>query len=135
MEEEVQREILRMTGFKKGKLPVNYLGVPLDSRNLPVAAYICCSLYPTDKIMSRVTHWSSKLLSYAGRLQLIKSVITSITVYWLQIYPIPKKVLKHIADICRLFLWSNSAVINKKAHVASEKVCDPKTRVVCMLWI
>lgn len=52
------------TGFVVGQLPVRYLGVP---RHLSIKD--CQPLI--DKITARVKHWTSKLLSYAGKLQLI----------------------------------------------------------------
>ncbi|XP_049402279.1 uncharacterized protein LOC125866010 [Solanum stenotomum] len=43
-----------------------YLGVPLSSKKLIDAAY----LPHIEKITSKITCWSAKLLSYAGRMQL-----------------------------------------------------------------
>lgn len=74
-------------------------------------------------------HWFISFLSYAGCLQLIMTVITITTAYWLQLFPISKKVMKHIESMCRSFLWSGSEVPTKKAHVAWEKVCDPRMQV------
>lgn len=51
------------------------------------------------------------MLSYAGRLQLIKSVLFGIQLYWCQIFVMPKKVLKEIQRICRVFLWIGQDVI------------------------
>lgn len=49
--------------------------------------------------MSRVNHWRTKLLSYVGRVQLIKSVTFSIANYWMQCFPIPKLVVHKIEDV------------------------------------
>lgn len=117
-----QDSILEVTGFMRGQLPFRYLGVPLDSKRISINE---CALL-IDKITGRMKHWSSNLRSYASRLQLIRSVVTSIISYWLQVFPIPKKVLKHIESICRSFLWSGKEVITKKAPVAWEKICHPK---------
>lgn len=95
-----QSDILEATGFCQGALPFKYLGVPLSSRKLSV--HLCKPLI--DKILARVQHWTARLLSYAGKLQLIKSVVFSITSYWMQIFPLPKKVLRHIESLCRIFL-------------------------------
>ncbi|CAL0333248.1 unnamed protein product [Lupinus luteus] len=66
-----QKSIQQTTGFSKGCLPFKYLGVPLDSKKLTVN--LCTPLI--DKITNRLKHWSTRLLSYAGRLQLIRSVL------------------------------------------------------------
>lgn len=45
----------------------------------------------------------------------------------MQVFPLPKKVLKHIESICRTFLWTGKEEVSRKAPVAWEKVCDPKS--------
>lgn len=71
--------ILRLSGFVKGSLPFKYLGIPLDCKRLTVEK--CMPLI--DRIVCKIKHWTARLLSYAGRLQLIKSVISGITAYWM----------------------------------------------------
>lgn len=72
--EGVEQQIIHCTGFVSGCLPVKYLGVPLASRKLMVN--MCQSLI--DKIVVRIKQWTARLLRYAGRCQLIKSVLFSI---------------------------------------------------------
>ncbi|CAK8573977.1 unnamed protein product [Lathyrus sativus] len=80
--------ITNITNFQEGPFPFRYLGVPLTSKKLSIHHYMPL----IDKIMSRVNHWSAKLLSYAGRAQLIKSVTFTIANYWMQCFPIPRSV-------------------------------------------
>jgi hypothetical protein len=68
--------LLTDLGMKKGHLPVRYLGVPLISSRLSVSD---CSIL-LDKIVGRINSWTSKNLSFAGRLQLLKSVMYSLQV-------------------------------------------------------
>lgn len=63
-----------------------------------------------EKITAKMKHWTSKLLSYAGRVQLIISIAT----YLQNIFLIPKKVLKHVEGLCRSFLWSVKEIVIKK---------------------
>ena len=70
-------EIQQQTGFKLGKLPVRYLGVPLVTKRL--IEKDCEPL--VEKITAKVKLWMTKFLSYAGRLQLIQFVINSIQNY------------------------------------------------------
>lgn len=65
--------------FKEGTLPIKYLGVSLISTRLTTRD--CRPLI--EKITNRVESWTSKRLSYAGRLQLIRSVLFSIQGYCL----------------------------------------------------
>ncbi|XP_056695660.1 uncharacterized protein [Spinacia oleracea] len=64
-------QIVEQIGIPKGYFPFKYLGVPLTTRKLKFAD--CKPLI--EKIVARVKSWSAKFLSYAGRLQLIKSVL------------------------------------------------------------
>jgi hypothetical protein len=47
-------------------------------------------------ITGQIDSWLSRNLSYAGRLQLVSSVLYSLQVYWTCIFILPKKVIKSI---------------------------------------
>lgn len=98
----LQQQILEMLGFSKGELPFRYLGVSLSSKRLSITQ--CQPLL--DKILGRITTWTTKFLSYAGRVQLIKSVLFSIQTFWSQVFALPKKITNQITAICRRFLWT-----------------------------
>nr|GEX41079.1 reverse transcriptase domain, reverse transcriptase zinc-binding domain protein [Tanacetum cinerariifolium] len=55
------------------------------------------------------------MLSYAGRLQLIDSVLSSMQVYWVAVYLIPKTTMMDINFILRSFLWKSSDNCKGKA--------------------
>ena len=74
MPQDVKRQILDVLQFKEGSLPVRYLGLPLISGRLRLKD---CQP-PIDKIQGRIKSWSSRKLSFAGRLQLLQSVLYSI---------------------------------------------------------
>ncbi|CAK8568831.1 unnamed protein product [Lathyrus sativus] len=61
---ETKNDILASTSFMEGDLPFRYLGVPLTCKRLSTHHYMSL----VDIIVRRIRHWSSKLLSYAGRL-------------------------------------------------------------------
>lgn len=61
LREDYLQHILQVTGFRQGKLPMRYLGVPLVTRKLIVRD--CEPLI--KKIMDRIEYWSAKFLSYA----------------------------------------------------------------------
>ncbi|KAK4383962.1 hypothetical protein Sango_3104000 [Sesamum angolense] len=65
--------LLATLGFQEGHLPVRYLGLPLISARLSVAD--CQPLL--QKIDSRIKGWEGVQLSFAGRVQLVKSVLIS----------------------------------------------------------
>ncbi|PWA66317.1 RNA-directed DNA polymerase, eukaryota, Reverse transcriptase zinc-binding domain protein [Artemisia annua] len=74
MKEEEKQRILEIVPFKVEKLPIRYLGVPLNSKRLGVRDCKCL----IDKVKSRVLNWKNRCLSYAGRLQLVASVLESL---------------------------------------------------------
>lgn len=47
-----------------------------------------------------------RFLSYAGRLQLINSVITSLVNFWMAAFRLPSSCIQEIERICSAFLWS-----------------------------
>lgn len=70
--------------------------------------------------------WSKKCLSYAGRLQLIKTVIVGTVNFWSSAFILPAKCLDTIERMCNAFLWSGSPTQSHKAKVSWEDLCVPK---------
>ncbi|KAL0286586.1 UNVERIFIED_CONTAM: hypothetical protein Sangu_2728100 [Sesamum angustifolium] len=111
--QQERQQILDYLGFQEGSLPVKYLGIPLTSSRLTIAD--CRPLI--DKVDARLAGWNNQILSYAGRLQLIKSVLTTLHTYWASAFILPKGVLKTLEKKMRQFLWQGSAGSgNAKAH-------------------
>lgn len=106
----VQQNVMDELGFSKGEMPIRYLGVPLSTKTMPVIQF----QQLLDRMLGRITYWAAKFLSYAGRIQLIKSVLLSIQIYWSQIFVFPKKVIHLIEAIYRKFLWSGGVEVTKK---------------------
>uniref|UniRef100_A0A251VNU9 Putative RNA-directed DNA polymerase, eukaryota, Reverse transcriptase zinc-binding domain protein n=1 Tax=Helianthus annuus TaxID=4232 RepID=A0A251VNU9_HELAN len=115
--------ILDVLPFVEGKLPVRYLGVPLICSKL---SYKDCSSL-VEMLEKRITNWRNKLLSFAGRLQLISSVLSSMHVYWSSVFVLPSRVIKDLETRMRNFLWSQDASFHRgKAKVSWKTVCTPK---------
>ncbi|KAK4427378.1 Midasin [Sesamum alatum] len=76
---------LGRTEFATGVMLVRYLGIPLAAQRLSVSDYTP----PVNKIASNISKWAAKSLSFAGRLELICSVIQGVECYWLKIFPLP----------------------------------------------
>lgn len=90
--DELRGQIKDTFGFVEGKLPVRYLGTPIISSRLGKAD--CVAL--VDRIMARVQSWTHQFLSFAGRVQLIRSVLHAIQAYWASVFIIPVGVLDRI---------------------------------------
>ena len=68
------------------------------------------------KFENRIHHWTSRLLSIGGRLVLIKSVLSSLSVYWMALVLVPRSILDKLRSMIFSFLWGSSAK-NKKFHL------------------
>ena len=119
--EEDCDQLRTILGFQMGTLPVRYLGVPLITSRLQISD--CAPL--VERILSRIRLWTSATLTYAGRLQLIKSVLFSFQVYWSSIFILPATVVRRIEGILSAFLWKGSSLSTSGAKVAWASVCYP----------
>ena len=101
-EEEWANEIARQLECRLVQLPITYLGVPLGSNMRKVSSWQCV----IDKIQNRLNSWKGKCISRAGRVVLIKAVLSSLPIYYLSLFKHPTKVAQEINKIQRRFLWS-----------------------------
>lgn len=80
-------------------LPIRYLGIPLSftfSDCLPLI----------DRIQQRFSGWKSKCLSYAKRVELIHSTLSSLHIFWAMVYLLPKSILRVLDHHIRDFFWN-----------------------------
>lgn len=87
-DEDTKEHILQQLQFSPCTLPIRYLGVPLISTKL---SYSDC-LPILDGIKQRISAWMNRFLSFAGRVQLINSVLFHVQAYWSSIFILPSKV-------------------------------------------
>ncbi|KAJ0102088.1 hypothetical protein Patl1_05611 [Pistacia atlantica] len=114
LNEEFHLHIRDIMGFSIGQLPVKYLGVPLIFSRL---RYIDC-MPLIEKLEKRLKSWKYKYLSYAGRLQLVIYVLSSMQVYWASMFIIPSAMTKTIEKLMRAFLWSGNELMDGKVKLA-----------------
>ncbi|KAL0393916.1 UNVERIFIED_CONTAM: hypothetical protein Slati_4357800 [Sesamum latifolium] len=84
--------LLGVLGFQEDHLPVRYLELPLIASRLSLSD--CKPLL--SKIDSRIRGWGGLQLSFAARVQLIKSVLMSLNIYWAMAFILPKGVIQEI---------------------------------------
>lgn len=118
---QLRSDIINILPFKVGKLRVRNLGVPLIATRL---YHKDCQAI-IDKVKKRLQGWKNKLLSYAGRLQLVKSVLSSIHVFWSSLFILDVSLTNEIEKLIRSFLWSNGGSVRGKAKVKWSEVCLP----------
>ncbi|GJT77535.1 ribonuclease H-like domain-containing protein [Tanacetum coccineum] len=134
----VKIAILNIMPFSEGELPIKYLGVPLISSRLLNKD---CKVL-VEKAKNRIGDWKNKSLSFAGRLQLCKPIISSMHIYWASVLAIPKGIIFDIQNLIRGFLWCNGDYERGKAKVAWVDICLPlsegglglRSLKGCSLW-
>lgn len=117
-----QDDILSQFPFAAGKLPVRYLGLPLLTRNMKITD--CLPLI--EKIRKKISTWTGRFLSYAGRLQLIQSVITSLTNFWMAAFRLPSACIKDIERLFSTFLWLGPDLNGRKVKINWKDICRTK---------
>ncbi|GJR32465.1 protein LAZ1 [Tanacetum coccineum] len=109
----VKNVILSIMPFAEGELLVKYLGVPLISSRLLNRD---CKIL-MKQATNRIGDWKNKSLSFAGRFQLCKSVISSMHVYWASVLMIPQ-------DSCPLINLLSPRAIAREGFHLKNKVVD-----------
>lgn len=79
-------EILQILDMPQGVLPTTYLGLPLVTTSFTVDT--CQPL--VAKVRAKLLGWAAKLLSFAGRVALVRSVMSSMHLYWSSCYRNPE---------------------------------------------
>jgi len=79
-----------------------------------------------DKLETRLSTWRGRFLSMAGRICIIKSVLTAVPLYYLYIFRAPESVCKNINSIQRRFLWGWGKEKKPISWVSWKNVCKSK---------
>jgi ribonuclease HI len=113
--------IVQLLNFKLGSIPFVYLGVPIF-KGKPTSLH----LQPVaDKIKLKLSAWKASLLSIAGRVQLVRSVVQSMLIYSISIYSWPTSLIKDLEKCIRNFIWSGDTDKRKLVTVSWKTVCRP----------
>ncbi|KAM0031577.1 putative RNA-directed DNA polymerase [Helianthus debilis subsp. tardiflorus] len=119
---EDKQSILQLMPFEEGSLPFRRLGVPLISSRL---VYKDCKIL-IERLVSRKDSWKNKTLSFAGRLQLIKSVLSSMHIFWAFVFTLPARITADLEKKMRAFLWCQGPMKQGRAKVKWSDVCRQK---------
>ncbi|GJU46356.1 hypothetical protein Tco_1203622 [Tanacetum coccineum] len=79
-----------------------------------------------ERVEKRIEDWKNKWLSFAGRLQLVRSVLSSMHVYWASVFILPASIIHDIERLMCGFLWCQGEMKCGKAKVSWEDVSLPK---------
>ncbi|XP_057791059.1 uncharacterized protein LOC131008183 [Salvia miltiorrhiza] len=117
-----KRSIEGILKFEPGRIPFNYLGVPIFQGRARASHLRAIH----DKILNKFARWKGLHLSMAGRLCLIQSVIQSSLTHSMMIYKWPRSLLTKLDTCCRNFLWTGNIKKIASCPVSWARVCAPK---------
>ena len=112
----------QLFGCGEGKFPFRYLGLPIHTRRLSNKDWQIIE----NRIEKKLSGWKGKLLSVGGRLVLINSVLSSLPMFMMSFFELPKGVLEKIDCLRSRFYWQNDQH-KRKYRLAKWKIlCQPK---------
>ncbi|KAE8702415.1 hypothetical protein F3Y22_tig00110482pilonHSYRG00005 [Hibiscus syriacus] len=121
VEEEVLSEWASSVGCSIDSLPTDYLGLPLGAKKNSEALWD-----PVFKnFSSKLAGWKANCLSLAGRTVLLKSVLTSLPIFFLSLFRMPCKIGKKLNSLMASFLWGDNEDKRKIHWVNWKSVCTP----------
>ncbi|XP_062118956.1 uncharacterized protein LOC133832662 [Humulus lupulus] len=118
----VKVQLLQILQLEEGTFHLKYLGIPMRPTKWKVAD--CGEIL--KKIKLRLHTWASRHLSYAGRTQLITSILLGLRNYWMNIFLLPQSIVKEVDKLCLWCLWGNNGTRSNFHLTSWSTVCLPK---------
>ncbi|WVZ96211.1 hypothetical protein U9M48_041878, partial [Paspalum notatum var. saurae] len=109
-------------GCRPGSFPFRYLGIPMHHRKLRNSDWA----HIEERFEKRLIGWKGKLLSVGGRLVLINSVLSSLPMFMLSFFKIPKGILKKLEYFRSRFFWQNDQHKKKYHLIRWDQIRQPK---------
>ncbi|XP_074266604.1 uncharacterized protein LOC141589883 [Silene latifolia] len=100
------RECLKVLKALGNKGIGKYLGLPTDFGSSKKEIF--ATIY--DKVRSRILSWNNNYLSSAGRLTLINSILSSLSLFSLSVFQIPVSVSSKINSLLSQFWWGGTVM-------------------------
>jgi hypothetical protein len=116
-------DILSCFPARRATFPIRYLGLPLTPTRLRKRHF----QFLVDKVLNKLSSWNGRNFSVAGRLTLVKTVLTSEPIYLLTALNAPKATISLLDSKRRQFLWAGSErLTGGKCKVNWKRVARPK---------
>ena len=98
---EMEHHYSQLFGCQSGMYTFRYLGIPMHFRKLRNADWRIVE----EKFEKKLSSWKGKHMSVGGRLVLINSVLTSLAMFMLSFFEVPKQVLERLDYYRSIFFW------------------------------
>ncbi|CAN1188042.1 Putative ribonuclease H protein At1g65750 [Linum perenne] len=109
-------------GCRLDQFPSSYLGLPLGTKATSKVIWDPV-IYSLE---SRIQSWKTKFLSFGGRIAMLKSVLSGMSIYFMSVLKAPVEVINKIERIQNRFLWAGSTDKDKIHWIRWEIVKTPK---------
>ena len=109
-------------GCNTGEYPFRYLGIPMHHRQLLNSEWHKVE----ERFEKKLSCWKAKYLSYGGRLVLLNSVLSSLPMFMMSFFEIPKGVLKNLDHFRSRFFLQGSSDKHKYRLAKWDILCRPK---------
>ncbi|XP_074266105.1 uncharacterized protein LOC141588570 [Silene latifolia] len=119
--ETVKHHILYTTGFSEGTFPFRHLGLTLNTTRNTTDMYGLL----ISKLQNKVQYWATKFLSYAGKAQLINSVVFGLEAFWCANVLLPYNILKKLNKMSKDFFWGIGSDQRKWVCKSWDSICSP----------
>ncbi|KAK4706536.1 hypothetical protein R3W88_033903 [Solanum pinnatisectum] len=93
--------IQEVTGFSRKDSPFTYLGCPLYIGRQRIIYYSQL----VEKVSKKICGWQARILSFGGKITLIKHALQSIPIHTMAAISPPKTTIKYIESIITEFFW------------------------------
>ncbi|RVW78939.1 putative ribonuclease H protein [Vitis vinifera] len=117
-------EVALEFGCKVSKLPFTYLGLPLGARFKEVATWDGVE----ERLRKRLSIWKMHYIYKRGRMTFIRSTLSSMPIYGMSLFQMPRSVSSRLERIQRDFLWGGGALERKPHLVEWYIICSDKRK-------
>jgi hypothetical protein len=122
---EMEASYTSLFGFNSGDYPSRYLGIPMGHRQLLNSEWSKIE----ERFQQKLSCWKAKYPSYGGRLVLLNSLLSSLPMFMMSFFKVPKGVLKNLDHFRSKFFWQGSAIKHKYRLAKWDTCVAPKIRV------
>ena len=98
-----ESQYMELFGCNPGSFPIRYLGIPIHYRKLSNSDWLKIH----ERFEKRLSSWKGKHLSTGGCLTLINSVLSSLPMYMMSFFEIPKGVRKKLDYFRSRYFWQS----------------------------
>jgi hypothetical protein len=119
---EVEHTYSQLFGCKVGSYPFKYLGITMQVTKLKNADWNIL----LERIEKKLSSWKGKHLLVGGRLVLINSVLTSLPMFMMYFFEIPRVILRKLDYLRSRFFWQADSQKKKYRLAKWDILCQPK---------